>query len=145
MIFNYSKKQKIILSIVLIVLIIITIILVSFNRSQSKDLQIISQANVFAYSLEQYYDKFLAYPEVKEVDLAKIKTLTDNGLNQTGAIIYYAQTSKLARPATFSSSGGDYIIKFNVKNNWPTWDLNHWRGGECRITANAEMICQSKK
>jgi len=145
MIFNYSKKQKIILSTILVGLIIITIVLISFSKSQYKDLQIISQANFFASSLEQYYDKFLAYPEIKEVDLAKIKNLTDNGLNQSGEIVYYSQTLKLARPATFSSSGGDYTIKFNVKNDWSIWGLDYWRGGECRITANVEMVCQNKK
>ena len=51
MIFNYSKKQKIILSTILVGLIIITIVLISFSKSQYKDLQIISQANFFASSL----------------------------------------------------------------------------------------------
>jgi len=142
-IFDYSQKIKIILGSIVLVVIILLIVFIVLDRSRVKDLQLVSQVQTFATGLEQYYDKFQAYPEVSEIDLIQVQLLTDQGFNQPGDTVYYQAQSNWARPVLFLSSDSHYTIKFELKNSWPVWQLDAWRGGECRMSTNMIMTCQN--
>ncbi len=139
--FNYSKKVKIILAILFGLAVFFVVGFIVFDRSQVKDLEALDQAKIFATALERYYDKFNAYPVSKEVDLNSIQILTENGFNQVGRVIYYQSSSLFKRQVYFLSSANNYTIKVNLKNSWPIWGLNSWRGGECRLTNYLEWKC----
>ena len=142
-IFDYSKKIKIILGSIMLVVIILLIVFIIIDRSRVKDLQLVSQIKTFATALEQYYDKFQTYPVTSEIDLAQVQILTDQGFNQPSEVIYYQAQSNWARPVLFLSSDSHYTIKFDLKNSWPVWQLETWRGGECHMSNNMIMTCQN--
>lgn len=141
LLFNYSKKVKIILAGILVLFIFSVVIVIIFDRSRTKDLEAVEQVQIFATALENYYDRFQAYPIAKELNLATITQLTENGLNQAGGMIYYQATEDFSRPVYFLSSANSYTLKFSLKNSWPLWGLEFWRGGECRLTNNLDISC----
>lgn len=140
--FDYSKKVKIILLGVFLFLIFSVVAVLIFDRSRVKDLELVEQVKVFATALEKYYDKFQVYPTTKEIDLDTVLLLTDNGLNQTGKVIYYQKQEDFKRSVVLLSSGSHYTLKFNLKNKWDLWGLDSWRGGECRLVSNLFINCQ---
>jgi hypothetical protein len=139
--FNYSKKVKIISLVIFCFLLISITTVILFDRSRVKDLELVGQVKIFATGLETYYAKFQAYPVVQEIDLNKVKILTENGLNQTGKIVYYQVNGTFARPVTFLASSNNYTLKFSLQNTWPIWGLESWRGGECRMTNYLQISC----
>ncbi len=139
--FNYSKKVKIISLVIFCFLLISIITVILFDRSRVKDLELVEQVKIFATSLESYHDKFQAYPISGELDLNKVKILTENGLNQAGKIVYYQASSTFVRPVIFLASKNNYTLKFSLQNTWPIWNLESWRGGECRMTNYLQISC----
>ena len=139
--FNYSKKVKIILLVIFCFLVISIISVIVFDRSRVKDLELVEQVKIFATGLETYYDKFQAYPVTQEIDLNKVKILTENGINQTGKTVYYQANSVFVRPVTFLASKNNYTLKFSLKNPWSIWGIESWRGGECRMTNYLKISC----
>ena len=144
MIFNYNKKIKIALISLLIIVIIGLVCFLLYDRSRTKDLRVVNQAQTLATALEQYYDKFNAYPQISEVDVNSIKLIGNQGINKSSEFAYYRSQGEFARSATLLSSGTDYVIKFELKNKWPVWQLID-SGGECRLTTNILMTCQQNK
>jgi hypothetical protein len=143
-IFNYPKKQIIIFSSILAIVLIVVIIFIGVYYSRSADLRLVSQAEIIANAMETYYDKFNNYPIIQETNLNQIKSLSDQGFNQTGGRIFYKLNGSWSRSATILSSGSSYVIKFSLKNSWPVWQLTSWRGGQCRLTNNVVMTCENK-
>lgn len=141
MLFNYNKKIKIILLALVGLVASSVFIVIIFDRSRVKDLEVVKQVQMFATALENYYDRFQVYPVTKELNLSTIMKLTENGFNQDGEIIYYQATEDLSRSVYFLSSVNSYALKFSLKNSWPLWGLGSWRGGECRMTNNLEISC----
>jgi len=144
MIFDYSKKIKIALVIILAILIIVLVWFCIYDRSRVKDLRVVNQAQTLATALEQYYDRFNAYPQISEIDANSIKLISDHGLNKSGELVYYRLQEEFVRPVTLLSSGTDYVINFELKNKWPVWQLIN-SGGECNLATNMLMICKSAK
>ncbi|MCD4760502.1 hypothetical protein K8R42_01250 [bacterium] len=139
--FNYSPKIKALSVLIIIIVIIGVILLVRYNNSRSRDLELFSQAKILAIALERYYDKFYSYPESTVIDVTSIRMITDQGLNQEGNIIYFMQSFEWAAPASYTSNGTDYSIEFNLNNSWPVWNLEGRGGGLCRLTRNINIKC----
>ncbi len=143
--FNYSKKNKILIIVGIIIIIISIIFIIRYNNSRSKDLTFISQINEFANGLERYYDKFNTYPEAVKVDLEEIRGLSDNGFNKSGELIYFNRSFDWSRLGKYISNGNDYLIEFNLDNSWPVWNIESSKGGKCRLKTNIIMECISKQ
>ena len=141
MFLNYSKKNIIIFSIILLILLVASIFLSVKNQSRAKDLSFISQAQILAESLEVYFDQNNQYPVLKETNLSNIKTLSENGWNQSGENIFYKAPAKFLRNATLVVDKDSYSIKFNLKNSWKTWGLTKFSGGDCKLTNNIQISC----
>lgn len=141
LLFNYSRKVKIILATLLGLVIFSVVGFVIFDNSRVKDLEAVEQAKIFATALEKYYDKYNAYPVNKEIDINSINTLTENGFNQVGEVSYYQRNKNFSRVVFFVASDNNYTIKIQLKNAWKVWGLNSWQGGECRLTNYLDFKC----
>jgi type II secretory pathway pseudopilin PulG len=141
MFFAYSKKIIIILSISSTILLGAGIFLLSKNQSRANDLAFVSQAQILATSLENYFDQANQYPVLAETDVAKIRGLSEKGWNQNGENIFYTAPAKFLRSATLVVDKDSYSIKFNLKNSWKTWSLTKFSGGDCKITNNIQLSC----
>lgn len=141
MFFAYSKKTIIILSISLAILLVAAIFLISKNKSRANDLAFVSQVQILATSLENYFDQNNQYPLLKETSLANVKILSETGWNQNGENIFYQAPAKFLRDATLKVDKDSYILKFNLKNSWKTWGLTKFSGGSCKITNNIQLNC----
>ncbi len=140
-----TKKARIaifIISLLAVIIIIVTIIFAILNYSRAKDLQVVSQTKILANSLEIYFSKFNDYPVIEKVKGDAILTITENGINENGEVVYFKKSFKFTRPVNFESSIDSYKIDFNLKNKWPLWDLNTMKGGYCSITKNMIMKCK---
>ena len=141
MFFAYSKKIIIILSISFVILLGAGIFLIIKNQSRANDLAFVSQAQILATSLENYFDQTNQYPVLSETDLVNIKILSENGWNQGGENIFYRVPAKFLRSATLVVDKNSYSIKFNLKNSWDVWGLAKFSGGDCKITNNIQLSC----
>ncbi len=141
MLFGYSKKIIIILSISFTILVGAGIFLLSKNQSRANDLAFVSQAQILATSLENYFDQTNQYPVLAETNLVNIKSLSEAGWNQNHENIFYKAPAKFLRSATLAVNKDSYSIKFNLKNSWKIWDLTKFSGGECQITNNIQLSC----
>lgn len=141
MFFVYSKKIIIIFSISLAVLLAAGIFLLSKNQSRANDLAFVSQAQILATSLENYFDQTNQYPLLAETALVNIKSLSEAGWNQSGANIFYQAPAKFLRDATLVVNKDSYLLKFNLKNSWDVWGLTKFSGGDCKITNNIQFSC----
>ena len=111
--FDYSVKIKAILIGALLVLIGFLIFLINFNNSHSRDLDRVSQAKEIAASLEYYFDKNNAYPEIGATKLNAIQVITEQGINQTGDYVYFkANNSQIE--GTLVASLNRYVIEFDL-------------------------------
>ena len=138
---NYSKQTKIIASAVLIALVVLLVVVVSTNRSRSRDLQKVTQAKLLATSLEKYFDKFHVYPKSEKILVDQIKFISEQGINQTGKVLYYEKDYKWPDTAIYISDGGEYRLDFELENSWPIWGIDTGGGGKCRIVTNVSMKC----
>lgn len=141
--FHYSLKTKILLALALVVLIILSIILVQWQNSRTRDLELISQVRALATGLENYYSQFNAYPEIKKTKAYDIDILTENGFNQAGKKVYFNGDINWAGEATLAANSTNYSLEFSLKNSWPVWGLS--QAGRCRFTANMAMQCIAGK
>ena len=141
MFFAYSKKIIISLGISFVILLGASIFLLSKNQSRANDLSFVSQAQILATSLENYFDQTNQYPVLVETDLAKIRGLSEVGWNQNGDSIFYRAPAKFLRSATLVVDKNSYSIKFNLKNSWDVWGLAKFSGGDCKITNNIQLSC----
>ena len=141
MLFGYSKKIIIILSMSFAILLGAGIFLLSKNQSRANDLAFVSQAQILATSLENYFDQTNQYPVLAETNLVNIKSLSENGWNQNGENIFYKAPDKFLRGATLVVEKDSYSIKFKLKNSWDVWGLAKFSGGECKITNNIQLSC----
>lgn len=140
--FNYSTRTKVFLSMALVSMLVIVAIITFDSQKKSRDLLLVSQVKILANSLERYYDKYNAYPDIVKMDVADIKSLSDKGINSNeGKTIYYKKDFTLAGSATIASRADNYSIEFRLNNKWSLWNLNKMSGGKCRITANVVMQC----
>ncbi len=143
--FNYSKKNKILMIVGIIIIIIGIVFVVRYNNSRSYDLTFVSQSNTFATGLERYYDKFNEYPKAAKVSLEEIESLSNNGFNEVGDLNYFNRNFKWKRSGTYISDGEQYLIEFSLNNSWPVWNILNSKGGKCRINSNIIMECISKQ
>ena len=141
MFFAYSKKTIIILSISFVILLGAGIFLMITNQSRANDLAFVSQAQILATSLENYFDQTNQYPVLVETDLAKIRGFSEKGWNQSGDNIFYNAPAKFLRVATLVVNKDSYLLKFNLKNSWDVWALTKFSGGDCKITNNIQLSC----
>ena len=142
MFFAYSKKIIIILSISFAILLGAGIFLLNKNQSRANDLAFVSQAQILATSLENYFDQNNQYPVLAETNLVNIKSLSENGWNQGGENIFYTAPAKFLRSATLTVDKDSYKIKFNLKNSWYFWALTKFSGGDCSIVNNIQISCK---
>jgi len=141
MMFDYEPRKKAIFIGVVVGLVALTTAFLIYNQSKSSDLQTVGQARVLAESLEQYFDKFNAYPVSEKVDVESISFITENGINEQGKIYYYREQTEWPRSASYTSNGQNYAIDFDLSNRWKIWGLDKWSGGQCRIIDNILMRC----
>ena len=141
MFFAYSKKIIISLGISFVILLGAGIFLIIKNQSRANDLAFVSQAQILATSLENYFDQTNQYPVLSETDLVNIKILSENGWNQGDENIFYTAPAKFLRSATLVVDKDSYAIKFTLKNSWKTWGLAKFSGGDCKITNNIQLSC----
>lgn len=140
--FNYSLRTKVFLSMALVSMLVIVAIITFDSQKKSRDLLLVSQVKILANSLERYYDKYNAYPDIVKMDVADIKSLSDKGINNSeGKVVYYKKDFILAGDATIASRADNYSIEFRLNNKWSLWNLDKMSGGKCRITANVVMQC----
>ena len=141
--FNYSLRTKVLLSMALVSMLVIVTIIIFDSQKKSRDLLLVSQVKILANSLERYYDKYNAYPDIAKMDVEDIKFISDKGINNSeGKVIYYKkEINVLAGSATIASRADNYSIEFRLNNKWPIWNLDKMSGGKCRITANVVMQC----
>ena len=139
--FNYSTKIKAISIAVLVVLIILISVAIGFYNSRANDIVVFNQAKSLANGLEKHYDKFNIYPVNEKVKADFLTTVSDNGFNQAGAIIYWQNHDKWAREASYTSDGNNYIIRFVVNNKWPMWGIDTHKGGICTMATNMNINC----
>ncbi len=139
--FDYTKKQIGLFLTAFLFLLLLGLAFVYVDSNRAKDIQTVSQAQVLAGSLENYYHRYNAYPEIKEISVEQVKILTENGVNQNGNIVYYRSIADWPRPVTIVSSEENYLIKFSLKNSWPIWQLDNFFGGSCRLTNNVVLNC----
>lgn len=126
----------------LVSMLVIVAIITFDSQKKSRDLLLVSQVKILANSLERYYDKYNAYPDIVKMDVTDIKSLSDKGINNSeGKIIYYKNNFILAGSATIASRADNYSIEFRLNNKWSLWNLDKMGGGKCRITANVVMQC----
>ncbi|OGY93261.1 MAG: hypothetical protein A2406_01210 [Candidatus Komeilibacteria bacterium RIFOXYC1_FULL_37_11] len=142
--FNYSIKIKIFLIGLLIISIVVLIFLISINKSRGRDLYRVSQAKVLATSLERYFDKNYAYPELVQTNITAIKIVTEKGVNQVGDYLYFQGPAKLLEEGTLVSSPSRYVIEFTLENSWDLWGISSSAGGTCRISNYLQMVCRSQ-
>lgn len=144
--FNYSLRTKIILLLGLVSLIVVMIIISYDSQKKSQDLTMVSQVKFLASSLERYYDKFNAYPEIAKMDVSSIKIITDQGVNNDeGKRVFYKKNFNWDLGTTIVSRSDNYSIEFRLNNKWPIWNLDKNGGGKCRISANLVMQCVADK
>src|SRR3989339_1671240 len=141
MFFAYSKKIIIILSISFVILLGAGIFLIIKNKSRANDLAFVSQAQILATSLENYFDQTNQYPILAETDLVNIKSLSEAGWSQGGDNIFYRAPAQFLLTATLVVDKDSYAIKFNLKNSWDVWGLTKFSGGDCKITNNIQLSC----
>lgn len=141
--FNYSLRTKLNLLILLAVLLTVLVFLAYRNQSQTKDLKVLSQAQVLGTALERYYSKYRAYPSARRISADQIKLITENGINQEGKFIYYRQSFYFAKEVTLVSTEEEYALEFKVDNGWPVWGAE--RGSLCRLKNGLKLECQPSK
>ena len=140
--FKYTLKTKIIFIFIFAILIAGLVFLVNFNKSRSRDLQLVSQIKTLATGLELYYYKFDAYPiSEQKVSLDQIRYISNKGMNQEGSVYYFRRNFDWAGEATYTAIKDDYAIDFDLERSWPTWGLTSYGGGKCRIAKNVYMKC----
>ncbi|RJQ35416.1 hypothetical protein C4566_00650 [Candidatus Parcubacteria bacterium] len=136
----YSVKVKVIFIVVIVLAIVLLIVFNNYNKGKARDLQMVIQAKSLAISLEEYYDKFNAYPATASVSLDSIYTVTQAGLNQNEGVIYFKRDFEWARPGKYLSDGRNYAIDFDLDYGWSVWGLDR-DGGKCRVSTNVTMAC----
>mgnify|MGYP003979805553 CR=1 FL=1 len=114
--FNYSIKTKAILLVVLVAILIFVIVFVRYNNSRSNDLELVQQVKTLANSLEDYREKFNAYPVAEKTDVEQILNITDKGFNSDGDLVYFVKNFKWVGGATYMSDGKQYAIDFSLNN-----------------------------
>lgn len=139
--FNYSIKVKVAAIVLLLALIVFLIVVVRNEKSRSFDLYKVSYAKNIATSLENYFDKHNAYPDLEKISLSSIEVITEKGVNQVGNYVYFSQSKKLV-DGTLVSTADRYIIEFSLDNSWNIWGIGK-DGGLCRISNNLDMVCRS--
>jgi len=140
--FKYNIKTKVIIIAIFIAVLIVMVIALQNYSSHSKDLVLVNQVRVLATGLENYYDKFNAYPSSDKIVIDNISYITENGLNQEGNTLYFKNNFKWDRAVAYSSNGKNYKIEFVLNNSWPLWGLDKG-GGSCRMTYAITMQCSS--
>ena len=139
--FDYSIKTKVIFIGALVVLIGLLAFLITYNNSQARDLEMITQARNLATSLENYFAKNYSYPSIDQMKVSNIKVISENGLNEAGDYLYFKELDWVME-GTLLSTKDRYIIEFDLNHSWDIWNLDG--GGTCKISNYLEMLCVSK-
>ena len=139
--FDYSIKTKAIFISAIVISIIALIFLLNYENSRNRDLIMVSQIRGLATSMEKYFDKNNAYPEISKTKLDNIEVITENGFNQEGDYIYFYK-SDWSKDGTIVSTKDLYAIDFELDNSWDLWGIKG--SGKCRISNYLKMECLSK-
>ncbi|PWB38540.1 MAG: hypothetical protein C3F02_03385 [Parcubacteria group bacterium] len=141
--FNYTARTKLYLLIALAIAIALAFFIIAIFNSRASDLRVASQSQILGAALENYYSKFNTYPSSPRIDASQIRTITENGINRPGEVTYYQTSFNWAKSVTYSSTGEEYNIEFEVTNSWPDWGAS--RGALCQLKTNLKLECRSNK
>lgn len=138
---RYSLQTKAIFLGAIILAIVLIVLLVRYENSRARDLELASNAKVLAVALEKYYAIYRSYPDLDRVTLGKLNFISDQGVNQEGNEIFYRNLVEWPEHATLAIQNDDYQLDFTVYNSWPAWGVTKSEGGRCRFLQAAKLIC----
>jgi len=74
-----------------------------------------------------------------------VKFISEEGVNNSGKIIFFQERFIWDRPVIITSSDKVYVLEFSLTEKWGIWGINSREGAVCNVTKGVRMICKNKE